>query len=231
MNPLYFTIFCDLKSLKLKVYLQKSLALDVTSPIKVKFSWIEQIHCYRIMLLSPHKYKIIHPKKSTNILATLLHPVCLEWQGQEVGDDNMAAVISSNAVPRTRSGMNLRLFPRGKWPVSEGVLCCPIRGLLKPGGATCLGHAALFLLTDNRGGRRRERAAHHLHLDVAVDCVRKRKPEKETETKRKKEKVQELEEVFIVLTTIRRQNEKVKRCKEPVSVCLSRCHVIHACSH
>lgn len=107
--------------------------------------------------------------------------------------------------------------------MSEGVLCCPIRGLLKPGGATCLGHAALFLLTDNRGGRRRERAAHHLHLDVAVDCVRKRKPEKETETKRKKEKVQELEEVFIVLTTIRRQNEKVKRCKEPVSVCLSVC--------
>lgn len=50
MNPLYFTIFCGLKSLKLKVYLQKSLALDVTSPIKVKFSWIEQIHCY----ICPH---------------------------------------------------------------------------------------------------------------------------------------------------------------------------------
>lgn len=42
-----------------------------------------------------HIYKIIHPHKSTNILATLLHPARLEWQGQEVRDENMAAVISS----------------------------------------------------------------------------------------------------------------------------------------
>ncbi len=39
--------------------------------------------------------KIFHPKKPTNTLATLRHPARLEWQGQRVGDDNMAAVISS----------------------------------------------------------------------------------------------------------------------------------------
>lgn len=41
------------------------------------------------------KRKIFHPEKSTNSLATLLRPACLEWQGQRVGDDNMAALISS----------------------------------------------------------------------------------------------------------------------------------------
>lgn len=60
--------------------------------------------------------------------------------------------------PPVQSGMKQRLFLRRKWPVSEGALCRPIRGLLMPGNATCSGHAAPFLwqATEEEGGVTRQ---------------------------------------------------------------------------
>lgn len=125
----------------------------------------------------PHTqtHKAIYPQRFTNILSALLHPPRPEWQGQGSRDDNMAAVISSTAVPRFRAAQKRSSFPKGTWPVSEGGLCWPIRELLKPGSTTCSGHAAPLLLTDNRGGERHEQATHHLHPDTVVECVRGRR--------------------------------------------------------
>lgn len=80
-----------------------------------------------------------------------------EWQGQGVRDDNMAAVIpSSRSLGQERH--EAEAVSQEKWPVSEGVLCCPIRGLLKPSSATCSGHTAAFLwqTTEEEGGVTRQ---------------------------------------------------------------------------
>lgn len=52
-----------------------------------------------------------------------------------------------------QSGMKQRLFPEGTWPVSEGGLCWPIRGLLKPGSTTCSDPRCFFPL-DRQQGRK-----------------------------------------------------------------------------
>lgn len=70
-----------------------------------------------------HTHKIIHSLISANILATLLRPSRLEWQGQGVEDDNMAAVMSSSAVPGSRAAWGRGGFPEGSDPCLKG---CPV---------------------------------------------------------------------------------------------------------
>lgn len=100
-----------------------------------------------------HVYIYIHPHKSTNILASLLHPACLEWQGEWVRDDNMAAVISS-----TRS---LGLEQHEAEAVSQEEVTRVWRGGLLSNQEDCWSLATLpawatLLLSTDRQQRRRE---------------------------------------------------------------------------
>lgn len=201
--------------------------------IEILLSWADSLpqhHTAAASVPSPsriqtHTHKTIHPQKSTNILATLLHPACLEWQGQGVGDDNMAAVISFHVVPSVQSGMKQWLFPRGEvtrvW-----------RGPLFVQSEDCWS-----LKTDNRGGRRRDQAAHHLHLDVAVEARERQQRGNEWESQsgldKQIGKSQRIKGRMSSLATIRRwtgTNKKRGNQRMP-SVCLSRCYVIQACCH
>lgn len=125
--------------------------------------------CYLVLGLSWDKIwnsQVISHQKFTNILPTLLHPACLEWQGQEFGDDNMAAVISSTAVPRSRAAWSRGCFPGGHDPCLKGGSVGQSEGCWSLAALPTRIHAALFLLTDNRGGKRHDQATHHLRLDM-----------------------------------------------------------------
>ena len=205
--------------------------------IEILLSWADSLpqhHTAAASVPSPsriqtHTHKTIHPQKSTNILATLLHPACLEWQGQGVGDDNMAAVISFHAVPSVQSGMKQWLFPRGEVTrVWRGPLFVQSEDCWSLAALPARGHAAPLLLTDNRGGRRRDQAAHHLHPDVAVEARERQQRGNEWESQsgldKQIGKSQRIKGRMSSLATIRRwtgTNKKKRKPKEAICVSVS----------
>ncbi len=148
--------------MKLQVYLQLDSKFvswcGVSSKNEILLNWTDSLPQHHAVAPSmplpsqTHTYKIIHPQKSTNILATLLHPACLQWQGQGVRDDNMAALISCmrSLSPERHEAET----------VSQEEVTRVWRGALLSNQRTAeacqcylLGPRCSFPLTDNRGGK------------------------------------------------------------------------------
>lgn len=181
--------------------------------------------CCRYTDIHTHKCEIIHPQTSTNTLVTLLHPACLEWQGQKISNDNMAAVISS---PQSLSPERHEAEA-----VSREEVTHVWRGALLSNQTTAgawqrylPGLQGSFLLTDNTGGRRHDQETHHLH--VKVDAERRVREMMKPGNRDK------IYDVFMLQEKADNRmqgssDSRKKMGKNSVSVCPFACHTFQTC--